>query len=56
MQRGELYAIARTKNPLRWKRTTRNWQRVDIVHLNPDQTVTPGDANITEDIKQKRAA
>lgn len=55
-RRRTLYAIARTKNPLRWKRGTRNWQRVDIVHLNPDQTVTPGDANITENIKQKRAA
>ena len=55
-QRVELYTIARAKNPLRWKRATRNWQRVDIVHLNPDQTITPGDTDIIENIKQKRAA
>jgi transposase InsO family protein len=37
-QRGELYAAARAKHPLRWKCATRNWRRIDIVHLNPDQS------------------
>lgn len=52
-QRSALYEIARAKNPLRWKRSTRDWQRIDIVHLNPDQLDTAGEADI---IEQKRAA
>jgi hypothetical protein len=24
-------------NPLRWKGQTRNWQRIHVVHLNPDR-------------------
>lgn len=55
-QRSELYATARAKHPLRWKRATRNWRRIEIVHLNPDQIDTPAEAKITVNIKQKKAA
>lgn len=55
-QRSALYEIARAKNPLRWKRSTRNWQRIDIVHLNPDQLDTAGEADIRINFEQKRAA
>ncbi|MDR6412867.1 UNVERIFIED_ORG: hypothetical protein ABIC62_006309 [Burkholderia sp. 1595] len=36
-RRTALYESARQRNPLRWKGRTRNWQRVDAVHLNPDR-------------------
>ncbi len=35
-KRSDLYEAARAKNPLRWKRQTRNWRRVTVVHLNPE--------------------
>ena len=37
-KRNEVYQAAKALNPLRWSGNTRNWQRVDIVHLNPNQT------------------
>ena len=37
-KRSEIYQAAKALNPLRWSGNTRNWQRVDIVHLNPNQT------------------
>jgi putative transposase len=55
-QRSALYETARANNPLRWKRSTRNWQRVDIVHLNPDQLDAHGALNTTPQIKPKKAA
>ncbi|WP_084010122.1 IS3 family transposase [Pandoraea oxalativorans] len=36
-RRAALYEAARQRHPLRWKGPTRNWQRVDAVHLNPDR-------------------
>jgi transposase InsO family protein len=36
-RRASLYEAARLRNPLRWKGTTRDWQRVHSVHLNPDR-------------------
>ena len=38
-QRAEVYEAARKKHPARWSGTTRNWQPVHVVHLNPDQHV-----------------
>jgi putative transposase len=55
-QRSALYATARAKNPLRWKRSTRNWRRIDIVYLNPDQIETKGEPKSTEEITLKIAA
>lgn len=36
-QRKRIYETARTRNPQRWSGSTRNWQRVEEVHLNPDR-------------------
>jgi putative transposase len=36
-RRAALYESARQSNPLRWKGQTRNWQRIHVVHLNPDR-------------------
>lgn len=37
-RRKAVYAAAKRKYPQRWSRHTRNWQRVDIVYLNPEKT------------------
>jgi len=37
-RRAALYERARQQNPLRWKGQTRNWQRVYVVHLNPERS------------------
>lgn len=39
-QRQALYETARSKNPRRWSQNTRNWRRIDTVHLNPDHAET----------------
>lgn len=36
--RTEVYEAAKAKNPRRWSGDTRNWKRINIVHLNPDNT------------------
>jgi putative transposase len=36
--REEIYRAARLRNPTRWSAGTRNWTRVDVVHLNPAKT------------------
>ncbi len=38
-QRVEVYEAAKAKHPERWSDTPRNWQRVQVVHLNPDHHV-----------------
>ncbi len=38
--RKTVYEAARLRNPQRWRGPTRNWQRIQAVHLNPDQTNT----------------
>ncbi|HDV6370361.1 TPA: hypothetical protein ACK3Q6_004994 [Burkholderia cepacia] len=42
LRRAALYEAERQRNPFRWKGPTRNWQRVDTVHLNPDRIDNPG--------------
>ena len=37
-QRNAVYEAARAKNPQRWSRGIRNWDRAEIVHLNPEKT------------------
>jgi putative transposase len=32
-----VYEAAKAKHPQRWSGSTRNWQPVQVVHLNPDQ-------------------
>jgi transposase InsO family protein len=34
-KRHEVYEIARSKNPNRWSKQTRNWNRPNVVELNP---------------------
>jgi hypothetical protein len=41
--RKAVYATAYAKNPKRWSGNTRNWQRIEKVHLNPDKA-KEGDA------------
>lgn len=55
-QRSAVYAAARARNPLRWKNATRNWRRIDIVHLNPDKIDTIGDQNTKPQNTLEKAA
>lgn len=55
-RRSALYATARAKNPLRWKRSTRNWRRIDIVYLNPEHIETKGESKDTAEITLEKAA
>jgi transposase InsO family protein len=48
-KRIEVYEAAKAKHPERWSGNTRNWQRVQKVHLNPDQKPLRKEPNI--DIK-----
>ncbi len=52
--RKAVYETAYAKNPQRWSGNTRNWQRVEAVHLNPDKA-TEGDAN-NIDIQTRKVA
>jgi putative transposase len=36
-KRVQVYEAAKTKHPQRWSGSTRNWEPVRVVHLNPDQ-------------------
>ncbi len=47
-QRNTLYEEARRQNPRRWSQSTRNWNRIHTVHLNPDQAETK--SNSTQEI------
>jgi len=40
-KRTQLYAQARDLHPHRWSKNTRNWDRVNVVHLNPDKPDKP---------------
>jgi len=48
--RAMVYERARQANPLRWSNATRDWSRVDCVHLNPDKP------NSDKDIKEIQLA
>jgi transposase InsO family protein len=39
-RRRNVYEAARRRHPDRWSRNTRNWERIPIVRLNPDKTLT----------------
>jgi putative transposase len=41
--RKAVYEAARLDHPRRWHGATRNWQRIQAVHLNPDHSETGGD-------------
>jgi hypothetical protein len=40
--------LGQQRNPLRWKGPTRNWQRVQVVHLNPAMLSQPAPLNNPE--------
>jgi putative transposase len=40
-KRVQVYEAAKVKNPQRWSGSTRNWEPVRAVHLNPDQQTKP---------------
>lgn len=44
--RKAVYEAARARHPQRWSGSTRNWQKIQAVHLNPDK------AEIKEDTKE----
>jgi len=48
-QRQAVYEAARTQHPQRWRGPTRNWQRIPVVHLNPDQI----DAQVNDSKEEK---
>lgn len=55
--RKAVYEAARDRNPTRWSRDTRNWQRVQVVHLNPDKAEANNEDNKEEEtILNKKAA
>ena len=52
--RTKVYEAAKRRRPQRWSGATRNWQSVEVVHLNPDQhdTTTNRQREINQDDKQ----
>ncbi len=55
--RKTVYGAARAKHPQRWSGSTRNWQRVQAVHLNPEKTEAKKDeAKEVRIIQNKKAA
>ena len=55
-QRQVVYEQARARHPQRWRGPTRNWQRVQTVHLNPDQHDKPANDQTEEKTKPKKTA
>lgn len=53
-KRAIVYEAAKNRRPERWSRTTRNWQPVLVVHLNPDQHIK--DKHKKGDLTHKIAA
>lgn len=52
-RRVDVYEAAKAKHPQRWSGSTRNWQPVQVVHLNPEQRV---DDQKEENQQLKKAA
>lgn len=55
-KRRTAYETARARNPQRWSRSPRNWQRIQVVHLNPDQADIKHQSNSEENNQYKKAA
>ena len=55
-KRADVYEAAKQKHPERWSGTTRNWQPIHVVHLNPDQQVVESDVQKKEKLAIKKAA
>lgn len=55
-ERNNVYGEAKKKHPGRWSGSTRNWQPVCVVHLNPDQQVIEKNDGKEEYLELKLAA
>jgi transposase InsO family protein len=55
-RRIEVYEAAKQEHPERWSGNTRNWQTIDVVHLNPDQHVVESGEQKKEKLAFKKAA
>jgi putative transposase len=55
-QRVQVYEAAKARHPQRWSGATRNWQPVNIVHLNPDQLHTDNNGHKENHRTLKHAA
>ena len=51
-----VYEAAKRRCPGRWSGTTRNWQPILMVHLNPDQHIAEKDEKMEGDLELKMAA
>ena len=56
LARHELYQQARQRNPRRWSGPTRNWQRIEVVTLNPEREPTTRVGCLPEGDGQRLAA
>ena len=56
IKRKAVYEAARDRNPKRWTGTTRNWDGILAVHLNPDKPETNNKSNTEEITQNKKAA
>jgi len=54
--RQAVYEAAQARNPQRWSGSSRNWQRIQAVHLNPDQADPNYKPNNVEIIQNTKAA
>lgn len=55
-QRQAVYEAARARHPQRWRGPIRNWERIQIVHLNPNQTDAKPNHPKKEKTQTKKAA
>ncbi|MGZ8239547.1 MAG: IS3 family transposase [Methylobacter sp.] len=56
VKRKAVYETARARHPQRWSGTTRNWQSIQAVHLNPDKPDPDHKPDKEETIQNKKAA
>ena len=56
IKRKAVYEAARNRNPKRWTGSTRNWECIQAVHLNPDKTKANSKLNTEEITENKKAA
>ena len=55
-QRKTVDEAARLRHPQRWRGPTRNWQRIQAVHLNPNRTDTHDNSSREAKTPAKKAA
>jgi transposase InsO family protein len=55
-QRQTVYETARARHPQRWRGPIRNWEKIQVVHLNPNQTAAKVNDPKEEKTETKKAA